>query len=37
MMLSLTPTVPQIRWPSPLSITRVRAPAPLLPSRMRTL
>ncbi len=38
MMLSLTPTVPQMRWPSPLSInTRVRDPAPELLSRMRTL
>ena len=38
MMLSLTPTVPQMRWPSPLSIsTRVREPAPSLLSMMRTL
>ena len=38
MIFSLTPTVPQIRSPSPLSIkTRVRAPVPEFPSRMRTL
>ena len=38
MILSLTPTVPQMPRASPLSInTRVREPAPRLLSRMRTL